>query len=359
MKKILIVGVDWFGNDPVSQIVKNAFLNFSTDSKIYFFGLGNKNDFGSSGNINYKTIKSPYFSALSFIYKAKRRIAKVINHDTFLNCSSYCYKRLSSFAKCIAPDLIVGVSGPMFYMESSARISKKLGIPVNEVFFDPCSNNPTTVNYKKRRKKELWWFACANNVFFDSANLIPNEKTKKIKTFSIPVNPTNCLFGQNSNILIYGGGFYKGFREPNKLADFCRIAKKNGYVLKAFVRGNYGKELLKESGAEVYDEISHDDYIKEISFAKAIVALGNTCEAKYSPSKIIDGINLKKPIITIDIDLNSIVSYPFAFDWNTKDLFGRIEAISIADLNNFNILEKNPNLSSSFFCNLITEIANL
>lgn len=355
MKKILIVGVDWLGNDPVSQIVKNAFLSSGSKEAIYFFGLGEKNGLGKVRNITYKTLKDPYFSKASFFFRLKRKIAETMKYDTFLFGSRFCYSRLLSFAKQINPDLIVALSGPMFYMESSVMVSKKLGISLNEVFFDPCSNNPDTVNFKKRRNRELWWFSEAKNIFFDSANDVPNETIPKIRTFRIPVNPKGDSSRRDRNVLIYGGGFYKGFREPYKLAEFSKIAKKQGFVLKAFVRGEYGKEILKASGAEVHDEIPNDAFVNEVSRAEAVVVLGNSCKNKYSPSKIIDGINNRKPIITIDVDLKDIPFYPFIYDWKTSDLFEKIKTISIDDLNNFDVFEKYPFLSVSYFCNLITQ----
>lgn len=342
--KVLIIGIE--NDGAVSKIIKETLALFPKDKKYEFFccGLG-EGQKKIENNISFQTIKLPRLNDL--FVKARRKILLFLKKDYYLVYWKSIYKKTSKIVKEIAPDIIVSVSGPFSYMKAGFELAKNNNLPLFLIFFDPFKDNYNIVNKQKAIEEAKKWCDYATEIFYDADTKVPvNGIEKKLTSFLIPIFESNESNKRNNEI-IYGGSFYKGFREPSVLANFINAQKETNVEYKVFTDK---KDSLIIQRMLINKNVSFFEPIDEVSFNKicnkalGIIVIGNANQNATIPSKVLEAIGHKKPIIGINFGkkLYYIDKYPFFFDGNDENAVNRIINIDTKALSEYDIFHNFP-----------------
>ena len=110
--------------------------------------------------------------------------------------------------------------------------------------------------------------------------------------------------------------------------------------------------------ATVNEYTSSEEFEHACLKSKAIIVIGNKDMTATIPSKMLEAIGLKKPIIGLNFSnaLYYINKYPFYFDAdNNSDVLLRIEQIDCRDMNLFNIYRTFPERNPKQFVKLLVD----
>ena len=250
-------------------------------------------------------------------------------------------------------DFVIGASGPFFYMNAAYKYSKKTNSKFGMIYFDPFTNNVSAINKKKRSELEKKWYSYASFIFEErNANKIPFEDSKRISlAYDIPIFEKS-INGFENRPIIYGGTFYESFRNEQLLLDFVKKGNCKGQVFKVFSN----KKQVFDSLDNVYSfgMVDTEDFDEECSNAKAIIVIGNGKDSKTYPSKLIDAVSYKKPIIGINID-NGLIKYPFFYSSDDTKLFEKINSLKKSDLEMLDLYKIYPNRNPMVMVNSLIE----
>ena len=342
--KVLIFG---YGNKTTAA-ASNILLNLSKlivekeNIEIVLFGYDeNRNIKSLNDKITISSIRYPFGKLTFNRYRLLRKFNKLFKKDDLCLSWQYLYKNALKVFKDEKFDYVIGASGPFCYMNAAFEYSKKTNTKFGMIYFDPFTNSISSfVNKNKRIALEKRWYERSSFIFEErNSNKLPFEDKKNIAlVYDIPMF-AKPFTGFEHGAVIYGGNFYKNFRSTELLLDFLSKDYCKKETFKVFSN-------RKESFENVQNVISldlkdSDIFEKECSNAKAIIVIGNGKDSKTYPSKLIDAISYKKPIIGININAD-FVKYPFLYSGDDEKLFDKINAIKNADLESLDLYKIFP-----------------
>ena len=359
--KLLIFG---YGGES-TLAVSNILLNLSNELikednlEIVLFGYGTKSEQQEvSKQLKIISIKDPFAKCSISKYRFIRKINTIFKKDYACLSWKKLYKKSLSIFKNDHFDCVIGASGYFMYMEAAYRFAKKTNTMFGALYFDPFTNNVGLVNSKKREKIEQRWYDYASFILYESQNrkLEIEDKKKIIHFYSIPIFEHNSVVNKDGPI-VYGGTFYKTLRSPELLENFlnkdiCKDEKFEIYT-------NSIDFSITNKNVSVKAPVSGESFQKICLDSKALIIIGNQNAESIIPSKVLEAISFKKPIIGIcpGSAISILEKYKFFFDSNDPSIFGKINAITQRDVDAFSIYstypERNPSILVKLILNLI------
>lgn len=352
--KVLIFG---YGNKS-TLAVSNILLKLSKlivekeDVEVVLFGYGESE---TSQRINAKlsivSIKNPFFSNQITCYRIKRKLNHLFGKDDLCLSWTKLYRKANKIFEKEKFDYVIGASGPFCYMNAAFNFSKQKNIKFGMIYFDPFTNNISAKNKKERLRIEQKWYNHASFVFEEkNASKMPFKDSKKTSIiYDIPlfVRETSNKKGRE---IVYGGAFYDKFRSEQLLSEFLNQSNAVSEHFKIF---SNKKDIFKNfKNVTSSDLVDNAVFEQECFNSKAIIVIGNGKESKTYPSKLIDAISFKKPIIGINLN-DDFIKYPYYFSSNDEKLFEKINLIDINELNNVDLYKLFPNRNPSILVNNI------
>lgn len=359
--KLLVFG---YGGES-TLAVSNILLNLSKemvridDLEIILFGYGRKKQSESiSDQLRIVSIKDPFRKGSLSKYRFVRKIDAILKKDCLCLSWKEIYKRALSIFKDESFDCVIGASGYFMYMEAAYQFAKKTNTKFGALYFDPFVNNVGSTNANKRKTIESKWYEYASFVLYESHSrkLELSDYKKIVHSYSIPIFEHACSINKNGPI-IYGGTFYKNLRNPEVLQNFINkdICKNEKFE----IYSNVKKFAFKNNNATAKGYISSDDFYKACSESKALIVIGNHNAESIVPSKVLEAISFKKPIIGINAGgaFRILEKYKFFFDANDPQIINKINSITQEEVDAFNISssypDRNPTILAKLILNLI------
>lgn len=353
LMRVLFVGVEECG--AVSKILLNA-LKMVKDKSIEFCTFG----IGDSKRIHNNNLTCIFDNSFSFSAKLSRKIRKIFGRDYYLVSWKNVEKRLDIIGEEFAPDIVVAASGSFCYMKAAFEYSKRKKKPLVLMFFDPFQNNALIKNKEKAIRECLVWCNYASKVLYDKDGEIPAGGIRKDKLvpFYIPIFEDVAKTKPNKSI-IYGGMFYKTFRKPDSLINL--INKTNEDVIFEIYTESYFGNIIKEQTAgkaRIHNLMPESDFSEICNECLAIIALGNGKEKNTIPSKLLDAIGHKKPILGLNFNSEPeyLKKYPFFFNCDKDDGIKKILLLDYNLLKTYNIFYNFPERKPSIFINLLFDV---
>lgn len=359
--KLLVFGYGGESTLAVSNILSNLSKEIikEQDVEIVLFGYGDKKDNKKiSEKLNVISIKDPFRKGSLSRYRFIRKTHAIFKKDSLCLSWKKLYKKSLSIFKNDHFDCIIGASGYFMYMEAAYRFARKTNSKFGSLYFDPFTNNVGLVNSKKRKKIEQRWYDYASFILYESQNrkLEIEDKKKIIHFYSIPIFEHNSVVNKDGPI-VYGGTFYKTLRSPELLIDFLDkdICKDEKFEI--YTNSKYFS--ITNKNVSVKAPVSGESFQKICLDSKALIIIGNQNAESVIPSKVLEAISFKKPIIGIcpGSALSILEKYKFFFDSNDPSVFGKINTIIQKDANAFSIYstypERNPSILVKLILNLI------
>lgn len=355
--KVLIFG---YGNKTTAA-ASNILLNLSClvtereNIEIVLFGYDEKRNIKKvNDKITISSIKYPFGKCSFNRFRLLRKLNKVFRNDDLCLSWQYLYKNALKIFKDEKFDYVIGASGPFCYMNAAFEYSKKINSKFGMIYFDPFTNSISLhVNKDKRIELEKQWYKHASFIFEErNSNKLPFEDEKKISLiYDIPmfVKPFNEF---ENGAVIYGGNFYNDFRSTQLLLDFLSKEYCKNETFKVF--SNRKESFENVHNVESLDLKDVNIFEKECSNAKAIIVIGNGKDSKTYPSKLIDAISYRKPIIGININAD-FIRYPFFYSGDDEKLFDKINALKKHDLESLDLYKIFPDRDPSVFVNNVLE----
>lgn len=358
--KLLIFG---YGGES-TLAVSNILLNLSNELikednlEIVLFGYGDKNKSEQISNkVKIITIKDPFKKGSVSKYRLVRKVDTILKIDyACLSWKKICKKALSIF-KGESFDCVIGASGYFMYMEAAYQFAKKTNTKFGALYFDPFTNNVGLVNSKKRKDIEARWYEYASFILYESQNrkFELDDNKKIVYNFSIPVFEQKCLINPNGSI-VYGGTFYKNLRSPEALQKFIDkdICKNERFE----IYSNVQDFAFKNNNVSVRQPVASEAFKKICADSKALIIIGNQNAESVIPSKVLEAISFKKPIIGINSGdaLSILEKYKFFFDSNDPLIFDKINAITQKEVDAFSISSTYPDRSPTILVKLILNL---
>lgn len=354
--KIAIIGVS--DNGAVSKIVRALIkcYTFKNEKSHFFtFGYANSNNCLSHDNVDEYLFKNPF--KYTFFYRLTNKIFNKIGFDTYLLSWRFLYKKINKIFEKIKPDIIICTSGQFFYMKVGYKLSKKYSTPVDFMFFDPFIANPKIKNKDKAQRELNKWCLLAHSILYDYDGVIGNQFTgfeNKLHGFYIPIFESSQQIKRNYSI-VYGGSFYGSFRSKELITSFLSSASKRDSRVKFDIYTDSSFPVFDDYRISIHKMISPDEYENIISKCLAVIVVGNGDYFGSIPSKILEAISFKKPIIALNFVEKPyyVKKYPYFFIENENNCIEKIINISESELLNFDIYssfpERNPNILVELF----------
>ena len=357
---ILIVGFGGKLNLAINSILTNLIeLSLKKEDEInfYLFGYSENNE---KEHINERvianTIKDPFLCSKFNRFRIKRKLCKILKIDSGLISWEYLFKKLNRTYADKHFDLVISASGKFCYTQAAYIYAKKNNFNFAIIYFDPFTNGINAINKRKRLEIEKRWYKKAKFIFYDAdgAYLPFEDVDTKARPFFIPIFEKETRFNLSGPI-IYGGSFYPGFRDVSLLTNF--LNKINDSEDEFVIYSNLPSK--KDMNVEFKAPISYAEFEKECKRCKAYIVIGNGENSKTIPSKILEGISYKKPIIGINISksIDQLNKYPLYFDGDSNDVIQRINNLSKDDVLSLDIYsifpERDPSILVNNFLNLI------
>ena len=348
--KMLILGIDKDNGVAVSNIMTNIFTSFlerNKDIRITSVGWGPLD--------SYEILSERFDSFLfdnplkTFRSKVVRKIQRSLRFDNPFSSWKTFFKRVEKNINCNEYDVIIGAGGFFLYIKTAYELAIKYNKKFVPFYFDPFTKNFLTTNEKKRRKEEYKWCSLAKHIFYDADATKPEfpQFETKMSGFYIPI------FEKKSNILktnkiVYGGVFYRGFREPSVIEDF--LNKNSNLEYEFHIYSNLHNIHTNNKNVFLHKIASKEEYEKVCCEAKAILVIGNGSKTNIFPSKLIEAFSFKKPIIGINFSAlpPHLLKYPLFINGEGSNIFDALEKIykeSAFDIDLFRIFpERNPDI---------------
>ncbi len=351
--RILVVGIEEYG--AVSKILSKT-LSMIDDNSFEFicFGRGKKNK-TVLNNMTFIT-KNPH----SFSTKVVRKIYKIFNKDYYLLSWRNYYRQIKRICKKFDPDVIVAASGFFFYMKAAYEFAKRNNKRLILMFFDPFKNNSLIKNKTKAIDEASKWCSYADSVLYDCDGDIPISSINENKfiPFFIPIFESKNSKMLNNSI-VYGGMFYSEFREPDALINL--INNTNDNVIFDIYTERYYANIIKEktfNKAKTHPLLGEHEFDMICDNCLAIVAIGNGKLSNTIPSKLLEAIGHKKPILGMNFCSKPkyLEKYPFFYDCNKTNCIKEIMSINNNLLKSYDIFYNFPERDPSLLTNLLVKI---
>lgn len=360
MKKILFVGIEKSG--AVSKILSNIIDIGFDDFEVSSFGFYDKTEHLLSNNKNKYFYKIPFFP-FQFLIKVRRRIYKKIHKDYYLLSWKIAFKQLKKIYKKINPDVIVAASGHFCYMKAAYELAKRVNCKLVLMFFDPYQNNSLIINRKKAIKEASRWCDYADCIFYDLDGEIPIQNVDKGKLipFYIPIFTSRDDYESNNSI-VYGGMFYSNFRSPDSLIAMINECKELNVSFDIYTEDYYAKEISKKTNnfAHTHKLLPEDGFHIICDKCFAIVAIGNGKMNHTIPSKLLEAIGHKKPIIGINfIDLPPyLTKYPYFYIYHGPETILKICSLDGKLLKEYDIFYNYPERNPAILISKLIKVIN-
>lgn len=354
--KILIFG---YGNNS-TLATSNILLGLSellvknSDIDIYLFGYGEKRaERVIDDKIKIFSIKNPFLKWFLSFYRVKRKILKVLKKDRLCLSWKELFKGAERIFKNEAFDYVIGASGPSYYMNAAYNFAFKNSYKFGMIYFDPFTNNISSINRQKRKCIEKKWYEYSSFVFEESnASKMPFLDCKNIShEYFMPIFLKDFNYVEKG-YYVYGGSFYSKFRSEKLLEEFLNNDYCHNEKFKIF---SNKKECFSHfSNVDSNGVIDGTKYNEICKNAKGIIVIGNGENSSVMPSKILDAISYKKPIIGLNLK-KDLIKYPFYFSGEDKEVFKKINCIKRKDLEEFNFYFNFPNHDPLLFAKSLIE----
>ena len=352
---ILIVGATFQGNDAVSNILSSLFYeNVADDVQLYFLGYSKKNNETVINNHIYDySLSNPFDTSLG--YRGLRKLYSILHIDDRKLSTYYIYNKINRIGKNVPFSLIISASGRYCYSFASYYYAKKHNIELKIIYFDPFANNVYAINKRKRRKEEQAWINYASKIYYNAENLIPDEaKDDNIfSPFKIPVITRKQINTKKENVILYGGTFYSGIREPDGLGALEQQILGSGITIRCYSNIS---SVDWETNIEFLPLISSKEFKEKCQSAKALIYIGNI-GGNSTSSKYLEYISLKKPIIGINVsESDEVRKYPYYIDCEGGRVLELLESIDEEALLEFNPNDVYPDRNAQRFARELLKI---
>ena len=354
--KVLVTGVGDSG--AVSRIVRQA-LHYRTfnNLEIVCLAIGDKNKEETIDNVKYITKRVNPF--LSLFLKIKRKIFKAFKKNTFHIFWKNAFKQVLVVCNSFQPDLIIAASGHFYYMKASYEVAKRKGLKLELAFFDPFNGNALIPEIKKANQEASKWCAYASRILYDADGDIPLKTLDKNKVFPflIPIFVSNeSTKGED---LIYGGYFYEQFRPVSVLTDYINTFVDNAQRVNVYSDKKSCSLLMRDvektKSITVHPMMSANCFDSICNNCLAIIVIGNANQYNTRPSKILEAIGHRKPIIILNFgqNLDYVKKYPFLFDANNEKSIESIKSVDQTTLMSYDVYSDFPDRHPNEFLNIL------
>ena len=353
---ILVIGTDISNCQAVNSIMNNIIERIvvsNNDVMFYTFGYGpdNKTISYSHHEINY--IKNPFVGLSHIFCRIRRKMSRFFHIDSPFISDAYLKRNILKSLKQrpnLKIDCVIGAAGNFLYINVACKISRILGCRFFTMFFDPFTDNESSLNKRKRLSHELNWLKASEAIYYDEDGIKSNHYdlfSKKLRPFLIPIFEREKSSASNKNNIVYGGNFYRGFRESNIILEFVRKKENLEYNFDIYSNFNFNNESNNFINCTFHPMIDNDQFMSICSNAKAIIVIGNGNLEKTLPSKLLEAISFKKPIIGLNfVEIPTVAKqYPLFFDGRQDGVLKEIDNISVEKINIYDIFpNRNPNI---------------
>ena len=360
MKNVLFVGVDESG--AVSRIMKETLKRLHLDdAQLFTFGLGTENKIVQEEGIVSYYKRIPIFPH-RIIFKLQREMLSLIGRNNHLVSWRLIYKNLEKLCDRIKPDIIIAMSGLFYYMKAAFECSKKRNIKLSLVFFDPYETNALIHDKVSAIKEANLWCEYARTIIFDKDGEKPLSNTfdNKMSSFLIPIFEKETV--SNNNSIIYGGFFYKGFRSSQTLLTFLNTVQDNSVHFDLYINRNDKKAIKRHvpKNTSIHSLQPVEKYEEICKQCLAIIVIGNGHQHNVKPSKFLEAIGHKKPIILINFpdDIGHFSKYPFSYK-SDRDVVAKIKHLNREKLLKYNIYSDFPERNPDLFIEKIISLINV
>ena len=330
---VVVFGTDSVNGFAVNSIVRNI-LSFlckkEKDINVFAFGYGKEDAvIRASHNCVFYEIKNPFATSRINKYRIKRRINSLFRNDGCFVDLNYFLSRVRYYLSNIVVDCVISSSGIFMYTEAAYCFSIEKKAKLILLYFDPYTNNISTINKHKRELIERKWIERAEKVYYDADGEKPPFLDFKHKyiPFLIPIFPKDIHKAENNKKTIaYGGSFYKEFRSTSCL--FAFLAKNSSRKDVTFkIYSNIKKPDYCYDNVVFNEVVSKDEFERVCNSSFALIVIGNGNYSKTIPSKILEAISYKKPIIGLNFNSGGetlLNRYPLYFDGESNDVIDKV-----------------------------------
>lgn len=341
------------GAGATNSIMYKTMEFFPLDAKKSFYTMAydSENKAEEHNGITYLSIKDPFSGYRRFLIRMGRKIRSLLHMDYSLCSWRYLFRKARSVVRKNNIDVVVGVSGSSFYMKAAFEVARKTHKKLVLLYFDPYTRNVFSRNPKKRLKEEKKWLKLASSVLYDQDGREPPVKCSgPNEPFLIPIF-CNALGNKTpiSNTVVYGGTFYPGIRDSKILVDYMNAHASDGVKFEIYT--NSPEINRKEGLVEVFPLMPSALFTKECEKALAVIAIGNGNNHKLIPSKLLEIIGLRKPIIGLNFpeDTSYFRRYPYYFEGRDSSALYKIKQLSLKDLDHYDPLRDFPERDPRIF----------
>ncbi len=331
-KTILLIGATKHGTSAESLILENLIQLAPKNCDIHCFGFAEKNQ-NIQEEKNY-LIAHPFegYSLNSLFYRFKGKIYSLLKKDKAILAASYILRQLTKATKDLKLDLIIAVAGQFSFIEAAYLFASKHNLPLKIIYFDPFTQNISTINLQMRKALEKKWLSYANNLYYNLENSYPENLNKKMRGFYIPIFLKPLENWQRNKTFLYGGAFYKQIRKPDGLYAFAKAIKNTAWHIECY---SNLRDYPKISNIKFSPVISRADFHQKCQQAGALIYIGNT-GGNSTSSKYLECIGYRKPIVGIQVAANDPVrKYKYYFDATDKNLIHKLSALTASELKNY------------------------
>jgi hypothetical protein len=333
MKNILIVGTRPEEASAISSVVDRICHVLSSTFQFSFF------------SINYGHSKPQFLAEsasflmsdpISGFFHVGRRIERKLSFslglDTGLFASREISSKLSSTFEGKSFDCVIAVAGNFAFFQAAFSFAKRSGLPLCLFYVDPFTSNPFAKNSRKRYENEKRWLDYCETAFYDKDGPEPplQGDSSKMVPFLIPLDQKEGKFHEMNRSIVYGGSFYPGIREPDGLIDLARRKDMSEFTFEIYTDCF---PFIDLPNVNVHPLIPKNEYLNKISNASATVVVGNSTNLRYQPSKYLEAISLKCPIIGVNngAEIYELQKYPLYFDSHDPELPKKIQSLQARD----------------------------
>ena len=320
-------------------------LSIDKNATLYVICTSEDDGFIQNDNINIIKVLDPRQRFISYLNKAKEKgslfarfLYRLYTYDFIpfidsIRCSPI-ENKIEKAAKNIIKnnkfDYLISTNNPYFANKVSQRIKRQTSLPLIHIWLDPFNLRVIKgILGKYALRVERSFFEHSDYIFTLPEALsndgIALEYSNKIISFELPFvfdRKTEC-----SNYDILFAGSFSSVRNPHPALSFivkCLPFLDEKYVFYFYCNISESlKQYETESGGRVHicNYLSNKELDKRLSSCYMLVNIGNS-NSNQMPSKIVDYISFRKPIISfqeteIDPCSRYLDLYPDVFVVNT------------------------------------------
>lgn len=273
--------------------------------------LSNENDTDKEGSQIIK-IANPFDGKKHLLIRIRRKLYSILHKNSQLIGSSFILKQLVKKTKGQSFQAVVGIGGWFSALNAAFLYSKKTKTPFYPLYLDSFLSNPS---FKGKKETLVKWDSLATAIFYDPENVKISQVVTSKKY--IPINLPFCDFPEDytsfEELIVYGGLFYPGIREPTQIMKLASNPIFNEYSFRIYTNSKIADSI--PPNVSVLPMQKQQDFQKILQKAKALILVNNISSNFSAPSKIYEMIAARKIIISINpVNCPQLLSsYPFVF----------------------------------------------